>query len=85
MGPSGGGKSTLVSLLLRLYDPLEGQVRIDGHDLREYKLDSLRRQISIVLQESVLFGVSVRDNIAYGSLGATDREIEAAARLANGP
>ncbi|MCG8364169.1 MAG: ABC transporter ATP-binding protein/permease, partial [Pseudanabaenales cyanobacterium] len=83
VGPSGGGKSTLVSLLLRLYDPLEGQIRIDGHDLREYKLESLRRQISIVLQESVLFGVSVRDNIAYGSLGATDEEIETAARMAN--
>ena len=83
VGPSGGGKSTLVSLLLRLYDPLEGQIRIDGHDLREYKLDSLRRQISIVLQESVLFGVSIRDNIAYGSLGVTDEEIETATRLAN--
>jgi ATP-binding cassette, subfamily B, bacterial len=83
VGPSGGGKSTLVSLLLRLYDPLEGQILIDGHDLREYKLESLRRQVSIVLQESVLFAVSVRDNIAYGSLGATDAEIEAAARLAN--
>lgn len=83
VGPSGGGKSTLVSLLLRLYDPLEGQILIDDHDLREYKLESLRRQVSIVLQESVLFAVSVRDNIAYGSLGATDAEIEAAAQLAN--
>ncbi len=83
VGPSGGGKSTLVSLLLRLYDPIEGQILIDGHDLREYKLESLRRQVSIVLQESVLFAASVRDNIAYGSLGATDREIERAARLAN--
>ncbi|VEP11477.1 Xenobiotic-transporting ATPase [Hyella patelloides LEGE 07179] len=83
VGPSGGGKSTLVSLLLRLYDPLEGQILIDGRDLRQYKLESLRRQISIVLQDSVLFGVSVRDNIAYGALGATDREIKAAARLAN--
>jgi ATP-binding cassette, subfamily B, bacterial len=83
VGASGGGKSTLVSLLLRLYDPLEGQILIDGRDLREYKLDSLRRQISIVLQDSVLFATSVRDNIAYGCLGATDAEIEAAARLAN--
>ncbi|NJL35927.1 MAG: ABC transporter ATP-binding protein [Leptolyngbyaceae cyanobacterium SM1_4_3] len=83
VGPSGGGKSTLVSLLLRLYDPIEGQILIDEHDLREYKLESLRRQVSIVLQESVLFAVSIRDNIAYGSLGATDAEIEAAARLAN--
>ncbi|MGF1568665.1 MAG: ABC transporter ATP-binding protein [Nodosilinea sp.] len=83
VGPSGGGKSTLVSLLLRLYDPIEGNIRIDGHDLREYQVESLRRQISIVLQDSVLFAVSVRDNIAYGALGATDAEIEAAARLAN--
>ncbi len=83
VGPSGGGKSTLVSLLLRLYDPLEGQILIDGCDLRQYKLESLRRQISIVLQDSVLFGVSVRDNIAYGALGASDQEIKAAARLAN--
>lgn len=83
VGASGGGKSTLVSLLLRLYDPLEGRILIDGHDLREYKLESLRRQISIVLQDSMLFGVSIRDNIAYGSLGASQREIEAAARLAN--
>ncbi|MGF1482133.1 MAG: ABC transporter ATP-binding protein [Cyanophyceae cyanobacterium] len=83
VGPSGGGKSTLVSLLLRLYDPREGQILIDDLDLRSYKIDSLRRQISIVLQDSVLFGVSVRDNIAYGLLGATDAEIEAAAHLAN--
>jgi ATP-binding cassette subfamily B protein len=83
VGPSGGGKSSLVSLLLRLYDPLEGNIFIDGHDLREYKVDSLRQQISIVLQESVLFAVSVKDNIAYGCLKATDAEIEAAARLAN--
>jgi len=83
VGPSGGGKSSLVSLLLRLYDPVEGAILIDGHDLREYKVDSLRQQISIVLQESVLFAVSVRDNIAYGCLNATDAEIEAASRLAN--
>ncbi len=83
VGPSGGGKSTLVSLLLRLYDPIEGNILIDGHDLREYQVESLRRQVSIVLQDSVLFAVSVRDNIAYGALGATDAEIEAAAKLAN--
>lgn len=83
VGPSGGGKSTLVSLLLRLYDPVEGQILIDGHDLREYKLESLRRQISIVLQDSVLFATTVRDNIAYGYLGATEDEIIVAAHLAN--
>lgn len=83
VGPSGGGKSTLVSLLLRLYDPLSGQILVDGHDLRQYKLQSLRQQISVVLQDTILFAATVRDNIAYGCLGACDREIEKAARLAN--
>ncbi|MEL6469475.1 MAG: ABC transporter ATP-binding protein [Cyanobacteria bacterium J06623_4] len=83
VGPSGGGKSTLVSLLLRLYDPLSGSVRIDGKDLRDYQIASLRGQISIVLQDSMLFGTTVRDNIAYGTTGATDADIERAAKLAN--
>jgi ATP-binding cassette, subfamily B, bacterial len=83
VGPSGGGKSTLVSLLLRFYDPLEGRILIDGHDLREYTIDSLRQQISIVLQESVLFATTIRENIAYGCLSATEAEIIAAAKLAN--
>ncbi|MBW4533275.1 MAG: ABC transporter ATP-binding protein/permease [Pleurocapsa minor HA4230-MV1] len=83
VGASGGGKSTLVSLLLRLYDPQQGGVLIDEHDLREYTLDSLRKQISIVLQESILFAASIKDNIAYGCVEATDKEIEMAARLAN--
>jgi ATP-binding cassette, subfamily B, bacterial len=83
VGASGGGKSTLVSLLLRLYDPQQGGVLIDGHDIREYTLDSLRKQISIVLQESILFAASIKDNIAYGCVEATDKEIEMAARLAN--
>ncbi len=83
VGPSGGGKSTLVSLLLRLYDPQEGSIAIDGLDIRAYQLRTLRQQISIVLQESVLFAASVRDNIAYGRLGADQTEIEQAAKLAN--
>ena len=83
VGPSGGGKSTLMSLLMRFYDPLEGCILIDDHDLREYTLDSLRRQFSIILQESVLFAITVRENIAYGCLDATDADIEAAAKLAN--
>ncbi|MEL7050681.1 MAG: ABC transporter ATP-binding protein [Cyanobacteria bacterium J06588_5] len=83
VGPSGGGKSTLVSLLLRLYDPLCGRVCIDGKDIRDYQLASLRQQISIVLQESMLFGTTVRENIAYGTVGATDTDIEQAAKLAN--
>ena len=83
VGASGGGKSTLASLILRLYDPVVGQVLIDGHDIREYTLDSFRKQISIVLQDSILFATTIRDNIAYGCVEATDREIEIAARLAN--
>ena len=83
VGPSGGGKSTLVSLLLRLYDPTQGRILIDGQDIREYTIKSLRAQISVVLQESLLFGVSVCDNIAYGAADVTQAEIEAAARLAN--
>ncbi len=83
VGPSGAGKSTLASLLLRLYDPTEGRIVLDGRDIREYKVASVRKQIGIVLQDNVLFGVSARDNIAYGYLDATDEEIKAAARLAN--
>ncbi|MBU6399438.1 MAG: ABC transporter ATP-binding protein/permease [Verrucomicrobia bacterium] len=83
VGPSGGGKSTLVSLILRLYDPQEGAVCIDGHDVRHFTLESLRSQISVVLQDHVLFAVSVSDNIAAGAPGAGRAEIEAAARLAN--
>ncbi len=84
VGASGGGKSTLVSLLLRLYDPGEGQILIDGCDIREFTLDSLRKQVSIVLQDSLLFATTIRENIAYGSgASVTDAEIEAAARLAN--
>ncbi len=82
VGPSGSGKSTLVSLLLRFYDPVEGRILIDGHDLREYKVDSVRRQISVVLQDSILFASTVRENIAYGNLKATPAEIETAARVA---
>ena len=83
VGPSGAGKSTLASLVLRLYDPTTGAVEIDGQDIRHYTLESLRAQVSVVLQETLLFAASVRDNIAYGSLDATDAEIERAARLAN--
>jgi ATP-binding cassette subfamily B protein len=83
VGPSGIGKSTLVSLLLRLYDPVEGRILIDGRDLREYTLASLRPQISVVLQDSLLFAAPVWENIAHGASEATRAEIEAAARLAN--
>jgi ATP-binding cassette subfamily B protein len=83
VGPSGIGKSTLLSLLLRLYDPQQGRVMIDGRDIREYTLRSLRPQISVVLQDSALFAASVKENIAYGASNASREEVEAAARVAN--
>lgn len=83
VGPSGGGKSTLVSLVLRLYDPVSGRVLIDGRDIREFTLESLRMQISVVLQDNVLFAASVSENIACGSPGATADQVRAAARLAS--
>jgi len=83
VGPSGGGKSTLLSLLLRLYDPQRGRVLIDGRDVREFTLESLRSQISVVLQDNVLFAASVRDNIACAAPGASPDEVRTAARLAN--
>jgi ATP-binding cassette subfamily B protein len=83
VGPSGSGKSTLASLLLRLYEPSQGQILIDGVDIRAYQAKSLRSQISTVLQDSLLFAASVRDNIAYGSPEASEKDILEAARLAN--
>jgi ATP-binding cassette, subfamily B, bacterial len=82
MGPSGAGKTTIASLLLRLYDPTAGRILVDGRDIRDYTVESLRTQIAVVLQENVLFGMSIRENISFGSPNATDAEIEAAARLA---
>jgi ATP-binding cassette subfamily B protein len=83
VGPSGSGKSTLVSLLLRLYDPQQGRVLIDGKDIRGFTLESLRSQISVVLQDNLLFSGTVRDNLACAAPGASDAAILAAARLAN--
>ena len=83
VGPSGAGKSTVANLLLRLYDPTDGRVDVDGHDVRAYTIASLRRQVSVVLQETLLFAGTVRENIAAGRPGATDQEIVAAAVLAN--
>jgi ATP-binding cassette subfamily B protein len=83
VGSSGSGKSTIISLLLRLYDPQAGRILIDGHDILDLKVDSVRRQIGVVLQESLLFGVSLRDNISYGGLDADQQAVESAARLAN--
>lgn len=82
LGPTGSGKSTITSLIPRFYDPTEGRVLIDGYDVRDVTLDSLRRQIGVVLQESFLFSTTIRENIAYGMPDASDEEIEAAARAA---
>jgi ATP-binding cassette subfamily B protein len=83
VGPSGSGKSTLVALLQRFHDPAEGAVRVDGIDVRRLKQLSLRRQVGVVFQDSMLFNETVRANIAYGRPTATRAEIEAAARAAN--
>jgi ATP-binding cassette subfamily B protein len=83
VGPSGSGKSTIASLLLRLHDPCEGRILIDGRDIRSYTLESLRSHISIVMQDSPLFALSVRDNIALGKTSGTSEEVTAAARIAN--
>jgi ABC-type multidrug transport system fused ATPase/permease subunit len=83
VGPTGGGKSTVVSMIPRFYDPTGGRVIVDGVDLRDYKLHGLRSHISFVLQDTVLFRGTIRDNIAYGKPGATQEEIESAAKLAN--
>jgi ATP-binding cassette subfamily B protein/subfamily B ATP-binding cassette protein MsbA len=82
IGPTGAGKSTLLGLLPRFFDPSAGVVEIDGVDVREYQLKSLRSQIAMVLQPPLIFPLSIRDNIAYGRPGAADAEIEKAARLA---
>jgi ABC-type multidrug transport system fused ATPase/permease subunit len=83
VGHTGAGKSTIVQLIPRLYDPTSGQILIDDQDIRNVKLDSLRSQISMVLQESILFSGSVVENIAYGRTDATGAEIIAAAKQAN--
>ncbi len=83
VGPSGAGKTTIVSLLLRFYDPDSGRVLIDGHDARDYPLRRLRDQMAIVPQDVLLFGGTVAENIAYGRPGASQAEIEEAARQAN--
>jgi len=83
VGLTGCGKSTLIGLIPRMYDALDGSISIDGQDIRSFTLDSLRRQVSFVLQEAVLFHTTIAGNIAYGKPGATREEIIRAARLAN--
>jgi ATP-binding cassette, subfamily B, bacterial len=80
VGPTGAGKSTIAKLLARFYDPQEGRVLVDGHDVRDVTLASLRRQLGIVPQDGFLFSGTIRDNIAFGRPGATDDEIMAACR-----
>jgi ATP-binding cassette subfamily B protein len=82
VGPSGSGKSTLVNLLTRFYDPDSGQILLDGHNLREYRLPDLRQQFSVILQDPIVFSATVAENIAYGDLHASREEIMAAARAA---
>ncbi|GHO46698.1 multidrug ABC transporter [Ktedonospora formicarum] len=81
VGPTGAGKSTIISLLPRFYELLDGKLLIDGHDIREVKQQSLRRQIGIVLQEPFLFTGTIRENIRYGRLDASDTEVEEAAKV----
>ena len=83
VGSTGAGKTTLVSLILRFYDPVEGQILLDDVDLREYRLSDLRNQLALVQQEPVLFSSSVAENIAYARSGASLEEIQAAAKAAN--
>ena len=82
VGPTGAGKSTLASLVLRLYDPTSGVVALDGVDIRHYTVQSVREQVGLVLQDSLLFRGTIRDNIAFGRPGATDAEVQAAAETA---
>jgi ATP-binding cassette subfamily B protein len=82
VGPSGSGKSTLLNLILRLYTPDEGRVTIDGVDIRRVTRESLRKSMAVVFQENMLFNMSIRENIRLGKEGATDQEVEAAARKA---
>jgi ATP-binding cassette, subfamily B, bacterial MsbA len=83
VGPSGGGKSTLMDMIPRFIEPQEGKISIDGYDIREVTMDSLRSQIGVVNQESILFNDTIRNNIAFGKPDATQEEVENAARIAN--
>lgn len=83
VGPTGAGKTTVLSLLSRFYDADEGTIYVDGTDIKNITRKSLRRHMAFVLQDSVLFRTTVRENIRYGKLDATDEEVEEAAKQAN--
>ena len=83
VGPTGAGKTTIVNLLARFYDANEGSIRIDGHDIRDYARDDLRRIFGIVLQDSYLFSGSIRENVLYGRPGASEADLAAAVEAAN--
>jgi ABC-type multidrug transport system fused ATPase/permease subunit len=83
VGPSGAGKTSIANLICRFYDPIQGHVTVDGHNLRDIKLASLRRQVAVVLQDSFLFNNTVSQNLLYGKPDATAEELIAAARTAN--
>lgn len=83
VGPTGAGKTTIIGLLCRFYEPKSGAIKIDGEDIRNYRRDSLRSQMAFVLQDPFLFEGTIRENIRYGRLEATDQEVEEAAKLAN--
>ncbi len=83
VGPSGGGKSTLADLVPRFYDPTKGEVQIDGHSITDYEVESLRKQMGIVTQESILFNDTIFNNIAFGLPDATEEDVMKAARVAN--
>jgi ATP-binding cassette subfamily B protein len=83
VGHTGSGKSTIINLISRFYDPVEGKVLIDGHNIRDVTIQSLRSQIGIVLQDTFIFSGTIRDNIRFGRLDATDEEVELAAKAVN--
>jgi len=82
VGPSGAGKTSIANLLCRFYDPIHGRVLVDGHDLRQVQLASLRKQVAVVLQDTFLFNSTIRENLLYGKPDATDEELHTAARAA---
>jgi ABC-type multidrug transport system fused ATPase/permease subunit len=82
VGPSGAGKTSIANLLCRFYDPTHGRVLVDGHDIRQVELRSLRRQVAVVLQDTFLFNASVRENVSYGKPDASEKEVVTAAKTA---